>query len=330
MHPDELTTLLRGELTLVSRMPSSSNATFLAEVRDGAASARVIYKPMRGERPLWDFAPGLHRREVAAYRLSEAMGLGVVPPTVLRDGPHGEGSVQLLVDADEEQHYFTLHEARPELHDALRAICNLYSESIHLVVRKGSGIRTVADLRGKRVSLDEPGSGTLVDARLILSAYGLKEADLQASYLPAQRVSDSLKAGNIDAFFSVSGWPQSAVAELAATVGIELVPIAGPQAEALIKQYAFFSADEIPDLAYKGVEGVKTVGVHALWVTSSKQTDDLIYRVTDALWNASTRKLLDSGHAKGRDIRLETALSGIGIPLHPGAEKFYKEKGLIK
>jgi len=134
VHPDELTPtgggadatlalLLRGELTLVARMPYSSNATFLAEVRDGAAAVRVIYKPMRGERPLWDFAPGLHRREVAAYRLSEAMGLGFVPPTVLRDGPHGEGSVQLLVDADEEQHYFTLHEARPELHDALRAIC---------------------------------------------------------------------------------------------------------------------------------------------------------------------------------------------------------------
>ena len=151
------------------------------------------------------------------------------------------------------------------------------------VIIAGKDTQSIRDLRGKRVSLDEPGSGTLVDARLILSAYGLKEADLQASYLPAQRVSDSLKAGNIDAFFSVSGWPQSAVAELAATVGIELVPIAGPQAEALIKQYAFFSADEIPDLAYKGVEGVKTVGVHALWVTSSKQPDDLIYQITAAL-----------------------------------------------
>ena len=147
MHPDELTTLLRGELTLVSRMPSSSNATFLAEVRDGAASARVIYKPMRGERPLWDFAPGLHRREVAAYRLSEAMGLRFVPPTVLRDGPHGEGSVQLLVDADEEQHYFTLHESRADLHDAMRAICafdvvanNTDRKSGHVVVDGASRV----------------------------------------------------------------------------------------------------------------------------------------------------------------------------------------------
>ncbi len=222
-----------------------------------------------------------------------------------------------------------IYQGRPKI-DVLRAICNLYPESIHLVVRKGAGIKSVADLRGKRVSLDEPGSGTLVDARLILAAYGLNEKDFKAEYLPAQRVADSLKEGNIDAFFNVSGWPQSAVAELAATVGIDLVPIAGPEADGLIKQYSFFGADEIPDGAYKGVLGVKTLSVHALWVTSSKQPDDLMYKVTAALWNASTRKLLDSGHAKGRDIRIETALKGLGIPLHPGAEKYYREVGLIK
>ena len=81
--------------------------------------------------------------------------------------------------------------------------------------------------------------------------------------------------------------------------------------------------------SYKGVSGVKTVSVHALWVTSSKQPEDLIYKVTAALWNPNTRKLLDSGHAKGRVIRLETATVGLGIPLHAGAEKFYKEKGLL-
>ena len=222
-----------------------------------------------------------------------------------------------------------VYDGRPKI-DTLRVIANLYPESIHLVARRGAGIKTVADLRGKRVSLDEPGSGTLVDARLILAAYGLNEKDFQASYLPAQRVADSLKEGSIDAFFNVSGWPQSAVAELATTVGVDLVPIDGPEAEKLIKQYSFFGADQIPDGAYKGVAGVATVSVHALWITSSKQPDDLIYKITAALWNPSTRKLLDSGHAKGREIKLETALTGVGIPLHPGAERFYKEKGLVK
>jgi uncharacterized repeat protein (TIGR03843 family) len=84
---------------------------------------RGIYKPLKGERPLWDFEPGLHRNEVAAYRLSEAMGLGIVPPTILRDGPFGEGSVQLFVDVDVQQHYFTIFEQREDLHDQLRAMC---------------------------------------------------------------------------------------------------------------------------------------------------------------------------------------------------------------
>lgn len=222
-----------------------------------------------------------------------------------------------------------IYAGRPRIEN-LRAIANLYPESFHLVARKGAGIKSVADLRGKRVSLDEPGSGTLVDARLILQAYGLAEKDIKPEYFRAQQVADNLKDGTIDAFFNVSGWPQSSVAELAATVGIELVPIGGPEADRLVKQYSFFGTDEIPDGAYKGVEGVKTISVHALWVTSAKQTEDLIYKVTSALWNPNTRKLLDSGHAKGRDIRLETALAGLGIPLHPGAEKFYREKNLIR
>jgi len=222
-----------------------------------------------------------------------------------------------------------IYEGRPKV-DVLRAIANLYPESFHLVARKGAAIKTIKDLKGKRVSLDEPGSGTLVDARLILAAYGLTEKDLKAEYLKSQQAADKLKDNALDAFFSVSGWPLGAIAELAATTGIDLVPIDGPEAENLIKAYSFFAADEIPEGAYKGVNGVKTVSVNAIWATSSKQPDKLIYDITAALWNPSTRRLLDSGHAKGRVIKLETATQGLGIPLHAGAEKFYKEKGLIK
>jgi uncharacterized protein len=222
-----------------------------------------------------------------------------------------------------------IYEGRPKV-DVLRAIANLYPESFHLVARKGAGIKTIKDLKGKRISLDEPGSGTLVDARLILAAYGLTEKDMKAEYLKSQQAADKLKDNALDAFFSVSGWPLGAIAELAATTGVDLVPIDGPEAENLIKAYSFFAADEIPDGAYKGVNGVKTVSVNAIWATSSKQPDLLIYGITAALWNPSTRKLLDSGHAKGRVIKLETATQGLGIPLHVGAEKFYKEKGLIK
>jgi uncharacterized repeat protein (TIGR03843 family) len=117
--------LRRGDISIEGRMPYSSNATFLVHVEHQGRSHPAIYKPMRGERPLWDFEPGLHRREVAAYLLSETLGFGVIPPTVLRDGPLGEGSVQWFVTADHRHHYFTIHEQFPELHDRLRAMALL-------------------------------------------------------------------------------------------------------------------------------------------------------------------------------------------------------------
>jgi uncharacterized repeat protein (TIGR03843 family) len=122
---DPVDHLRRGEIEIEGRMPYSSNATFLVHVTCDGRSHPAIYKPLRGERPLWDFEPGLHRREVATYLLSEHLELGVVPPTVLRDGPLGEGSVQWFVTADHSQHYFTIHEAHPELHDRLRAMALL-------------------------------------------------------------------------------------------------------------------------------------------------------------------------------------------------------------
>ena len=114
--------LTRGAVTIRGRMPWASNATFLVEIALDGDTTLGVYKPERGERPLWDFPPGLYKREVAAYHLSEALGWGLVPPTVCREGPYGEGSVQLFVPADFEQHYFTLRE-HAEHRDRLERIC---------------------------------------------------------------------------------------------------------------------------------------------------------------------------------------------------------------
>jgi uncharacterized repeat protein (TIGR03843 family) len=127
VSPHELTAqrlhlLSTADIEIEGRMPWSSNATLLCNLSvEGEHAGQAIYKPLRGERPLWDFEPGLHKREYAAFLLSESLGLGIVPPTVLRDGPVGEGSVQWFVDADHQQHYFTIYEQREDLHDALRA-----------------------------------------------------------------------------------------------------------------------------------------------------------------------------------------------------------------
>ena len=223
-----------------------------------------------------------------------------------------------------------IYEGKPKVAD-LRLIANLYPETIHIVARKGAGIKGVADLKGKRVSLDEPGSGTLVDARIILGAFGITEKDIKAEYLKPNQAGDKIRDGGLDAFFFVGGYPTGAIAELAAAgAGIELVPVTGPEVDKMRQQYGFFAPDTIPANTYKGVGEVKTIAVGAQWVTSAKQPDALIYEVTKATWNENTRKLLDSGHAKGKAIQLSTATAGAGIPFHPGAEKFYKEKGLLK
>lgn len=220
-------------------------------------------------------------------------------------------------------------EGKPKVEE-LRAIANLYPETIHLVARKGSGIKTPADLKGKKVSLDEPGSGTLIDARIVLAAYGLSEKDIKAEYLKPNASGDRLRDGALDAFFFVGGYPTGAISELATSSGIELVPITGAEAKKILADYKFFGPDKVPAGTYKDVDAVETISVNALWVTSAKLPEEQIYNVTKAIWNDNSRKLLDAGHAKGKLIRKETALDGVGIPLHPGAEKFYREAGLLK
>ena len=212
----------------------------------------------------------------------------------------------------------------------LRTIAALFQEHIHLVALKKSNINSVKDLKGKRVSLDEPGSGTYVDAKLILESNGLSTNDVKAEALKGKAATDALRNGKVDAIFVVAGFPTGAIVELASAVDIKLVPIDGAGAKALTSKYGFFSESPIPSGTYEGVDAVNTVAVGAQWFTSAKEDTNLIYKITKALWNKESRKLVDVGHAKGKTITPDTALSGVGVPLHPGAEKFYKEVGLIK
>jgi len=212
----------------------------------------------------------------------------------------------------------------------LRAIGSLYAESFHLVARKGSGIKSVRDLRGKRISLDEPGSGTLVDARIILEAYGLSESDLKPEYVKPDVAVEKIRNNQLDAFFIIAGYPTKSVKDLAGTIGAEMIPIAGPAVEQVIKKYDFFSADVIPTGVYAGVGETKTLSVKAIWVVDVNLDSELVYQVTKAVWNPKARILFDKGHPKALEITVETALEGIGIPLHPGAKRYYREIGLLK
>jgi TRAP transporter TAXI family solute receptor len=223
-----------------------------------------------------------------------------------------------------------IFEGKPHV-PGLRMIANLYPESVHVVVKKDAGIKSVADLRGKRVALDEPGSGTLVNARAILAAYGIKESDIKPEYIKPNQAGDKMKDGALDAFFFTGGAPAGAIAELASSgTGIDVLPIDGAAADALRKSSPFFADDVIAADTYKGVAQVRTLAVGAQWVTSDKADTNTVYEITKALFSEGAQKMLAAGHAKGKFITKENAVKGAGIPFHPGAEKFYKEVGVLK
>ncbi|SDZ51026.1 hypothetical protein SAMN05444004_11825 [Jannaschia faecimaris] len=211
----------------------------------------------------------------------------------------------------------------------LRTIAALFEEHIHLVALADSGIDSVADLAGKRVSLDEPGSGTYVDANLILEAGGLSQDDITVEALKGSAAAEALRNSQIDAFFAVAGYPTGAVVELASAADIKIVPIDGDVAATLTDKYGFFAVSDIPEGTYEGVAGADTISVGAQWFTSAKADDELIYNITKAMWNEQSRALLDVGHAKGKTITADTALDGVGVPLHAGAERYYRETGLL-
>jgi uncharacterized protein len=212
--------------------------------------------------------------------------------------------------------------------EALRAIANLYPESLHIVARKDSGIRQIRDLIGKRVSIDEPGSGTLIDAELVLREYAISKDDMDIEYMKPGVAIERIREGRLDAFFVVAGYPARAISELAGDTEILLLPVTGVEADKLVSRYGFFSRDTIPANTYPGVGQVQTVSVSAQWLVASSVDADLVYEITRSLWNDNSRKLLDSGHVKGKRISLQTALDGITVPLHIGSQRFYSEMGM--
>lgn len=214
--------------------------------------------------------------------------------------------------------------------EQLTTIANLYIETVHLVVRAESDIRSVADLKGKVVSIGEEGSGTLVEARVILEAYGIAETEIDPRYLKPGPAGDRLVEGGIDAFFIVGGHPVSAVAEAAARTPIRLLSFDDAQGRSLKERLPFFTESVIGEGVYEGVSETRTLGVGAQWLVRGDVPDDLVYGITRALWHPSTRRLLDNGHPKGPSIQLATATRGLAAPLHPGAARYYREAGVLE
>jgi TRAP transporter TAXI family solute receptor len=211
----------------------------------------------------------------------------------------------------------------------LRLVATLYPETVHLVVRREAGIGVVGDLKGKRASLGEAGSGTLVHARIVLEAHGLAPEDLDSVYLRIGESADALRQGKIDAFVFTGGVPVAAIAALAGSAEIALVPIAGVPVEPLRRRFPFFSPARIAGADYKGVVDTPTLAVNTLWVVDAKADAELVYGITKALWHPNTKALLEKAHPAGKLITIERAVEPSPIPFHPGAERYYREIGKL-
>ncbi|WP_299207740.1 TAXI family TRAP transporter solute-binding subunit [uncultured Tateyamaria sp.] len=219
-------------------------------------------------------------------------------------------------------------------HEKLRIVANLYPEDLHLVLPEGASISSLSDLEGKRVGIAQAGSGTQVAVEMMLAEWGLNRDNYDEAELNNSQSAERLADGQLDAYFYAAGWPVSAMVQLATTKGMELHTFTEEDLAKINEVIPAYIPSMIPAGVYEGIDyEVKTPAVSALLVVSSDLSEELVYGITAALWNDNTRKLLDNGHAKGKQITPDTALDGIaalGVPLHAGAEKFYKEAGLLE
>lgn len=207
-------------------------------------------------------------------------------------------------------------------------LATLYPETIQVVTLADSGIKSLADLKGKRVAVGAAGSGTEANARQILAAAGITYADISVHYLAFAPAAAALKDGHVDAAFLTAGIPTAAVIDLATTHRIRIVPIGKDIAEKLAPDYPFYVSTVIPAKTYTGVEeDVESVAVRAMIVVRSDLSADFVYHLTKLLFD--NLDAMAATHARGRDISLDRALEGMSVPLHPGAERFYREAGRL-
>jgi len=210
----------------------------------------------------------------------------------------------------------------------IRAVASLYPEKFQIVTRKDANIHKVTDLRGKRISLDELGSGTLSVMRIILAAHSLSEKDLRPVYLKPVFTENKMISGELQGFVMMAGAPMEAVLKLS-DIGISLVPISKKIANKINRQYPYLVPGFIPANVYPNVPETQTIQVHALLAVNSAMDEELVYQVTRTLWSPHMLSLLKRGHPQGKAITLESALTGLSIPLHEGAKRFYREQGLL-
>lgn len=207
----------------------------------------------------------------------------------------------------------------------LRGIAALYPETVQFVTTADKGIKSIADLKGKKVAVGAAGSGAEANARQILAAYGLTYDDIDEQFLSFGEAADALKDGNVDAGVVVAGFPTAAIQDLAANKSAKIIHIEGDKVDSLIEKYPYYTKVVIPKGTYPGQdEDVSSIAVKCIIATTDKMSDELGEQIARAVYEHLDR--IKAAHAVGKYITKDTALDGMSIQMNPGAEKYLKSK----
>lgn len=210
----------------------------------------------------------------------------------------------------------------------LASIGTLYPEVVQIAASKESGITSIADFRGKRVSVGDAGSGVEFNAKQILEGYGITFDDIKKNNLSFKESAEGLQNGTLDACFVTAGVPNSALQELAFTAGLILIPVDGPEADAICEKYSFYTRTTIPEGTYKGTDtDTEALAIKATLAVSASLDENTVYEMTKALFDNLDE--LGAAHAKGKEVTARAAVTGISVPFHPGAERYFKEIGVL-
>lgn len=257
---------------------------------------------------------------------AESTGASVANSKMLRDGE----IEMILVSASTALSAYKgeeTFEGKPASN--MRGIASLYPEVFQFVVLKNSGLEKVTDLKGKRVAVGSPGSGTERIAKILLDAHGITYDDIDAQFLGFGEAVTALKDKLIDCAIVGSGLPTSAVVDASASLDINLLEVDKQVMEGLSKEYVFFRTETIPEGTYNKVnKDILTVGTPALLVTSEDMGEEVVYNITKSIFEHLEE--IERVHVQGKNITLENATEAMSVPLHPGAERYYKEVGILQ
>jgi TRAP transporter TAXI family solute receptor len=213
--------------------------------------------------------------------------------------------------------------------DNLRCLMGLYPNYVQLVTTKASGIEKFEDLKGKKVGIGAPNSGVELNARMMYEAHGMTYEDSTVDYLNYGEAIDQMKNNLIDAAFVTSGIPNATIMELGTTHDIVIIPIEGEGAKNLIEKYPFFVPEIIPKDTYETETDVNTVTVRNILLVREELPEDVVYDLTKGIFE-NIDDVKASHNTADKHISLENSQIGVNIPFHAGAEKYYKEVGIIQ